>query len=208
MKTQKKRNHQKKTNNQKKRNHQKKTKKRVFKKKDFNASDGFLTSVWGPTLWHTLHTLSFNYPINPTEKDKKHYKDFMLSLVNVLPCKYCRENLVNNFNKLPLTSNCMKNRKNFSIYVYKLHETINKMLGKKSGLSYCDIRERYEHFRARCVDDKPKLFNFKTTKKNKKEKGCTEPLYGKKTKCIIKIVPNEQKCKTFQMDNKCKKTRL
>ena len=47
----------------------------------------------------------------------------------------------------------------------------------------------------------------KKTRKNKKERGCTEPLYGKKAKCIIKIVPNEEKCKTFQIDEKCKKKR-
>ena len=86
------------------------------------------------------------------------------------------------------------------------------MLGKKSGLSYCDVRERYEHFRARCTQDKPKIFVFNklTEKEKKKEKGCTEPLYGKKSKCIIKIVPQEEKIDTFQMDSKClkKKRRL
>jgi hypothetical protein len=43
----------------------------------------------------------------------------------------------------------MKNRESFSRYVYELHELVNKMLNKKSGLKYCDVRERYEHFRAR-----------------------------------------------------------
>ena len=33
-------------------------------------------------------------------------------------------------------------------------------------------------------------------------------LYGKKAKCIIKIVPQEEKCKTLQIDKKCIKTRL
>ena len=41
-----------------------------------------------------------------------------------------------------------------------------------------------------------------------KEKGCTESLYGKKSKCIIKIVPQTKKCNTFQMDDSCKKKRL
>ena len=45
----------------------------------------------------------------------------------------------------------MKNRTTFSKYVYNLHEHINKMLGKKSGLRYNDVRERYEHFRSRCT---------------------------------------------------------
>jgi len=99
----------------------------------------------------------------------------------------------------------MENRDRFSRWVYKLHETVNKMLGKKSGLSYCDVRERYEHFRARCTDEKPKMFKFRKTRK--KEKGCTEPLYGKKAKCVIKIVPQEEKCKTMQIDEKCIKRR-
>ena len=27
-----------------------------------------LTAVWGPPLWHTLHTISFNYPIKPSKE--------------------------------------------------------------------------------------------------------------------------------------------
>ena len=74
------------------------------------------------------------------------------------------------------------------------------------------MRERYEHFRSRCTDEKPKIFDVNAyNKKNKsqkaKEKGCTEPLYGKKSKCIIKIVPQEEKCKTMQIDKQCIKTR-
>ena len=184
-----------------------KTKKRIFSKKDFSDGDGMLVSVWGPAQWHFLHTMSFNYPVKPTNKDKKHYIDYMLNLVNILPCKHCRENLKKNYKVFPLTMDCMKDRNSFSRYVYRLHERINKNLGKDSGLTYCDVRERYEHFRARCLDEKPKQFTFKKTRKNNKEKGCTEPLYGKKAKCIIKIVPKEEKCKTFQIDDKCKKTR-
>ena len=184
-----------------------KTKKRIFSKKDFSDGDGMLVSVWGPAQWHFLHTMSFNYPVKPTNKDKKHYRDYMLNLVNILPCKHCRENLKKNYKVFPLTMDCMKDRNSFSRYVYRLHERINKNLGKDSGLTYCDVRERYEHFRARCLDEKTKKFIFKKTRKNNKEKGCTEPLYGKKAKCIIKIVPKEEKCKTFQMDEKCKNTR-
>ena len=184
-----------------------KTKKYTYKKSDFNSGDGMLTSVWGPSMWHYLHTMSFNYPIKPTNADKKHYKKFILSLQHVLPCKYCRINLKNNFKILPLTDKDMENRDKFSRYIYNLHETVNKMLGKTSGLSFCDVRERYEHFRSRCTLDKPKLLVKKHINKTVKEKGCTEPLYGKKSKCIIKIIPQEKKEKTFQMDKKCIKVR-
>ena len=182
-------------------------KNRTFNNKDYNSGDGMLTSVWGPSLWHYLHTMSFNYPVEPTNEEKKHYMNFILSLQYVLPCKYCRINLTNNFKQLPLTIECMQNRNTFSRYIYNLHELINKMLHKKSNLTYCDVRERYEHFRSRCTDESPKLFKFKKLKSLKKEKGCTEPLYGKKSKCIIKIVPQEKKGSSFQIDKKCVKTR-
>lgn len=185
-----------------------KTKKRVFSKNDYNSGDGMLTSVWGPAMWHYLHTMSFNYPVNPTPENKKHYKNFIYNLRNVLPCKYCRINLTNNLKKKPLLNCHMENRITFSRYIYELHEVINKMLGKKSHLTYCDVRERYEHFRSRCTEEKPKIFKFKRSQtRRKKEKGCTEPLYGKKSKCVINIVPQEDKIATFQMDKKCVKTR-
>jgi len=186
-------------------------KRRVFSIKDYNANDGMISSVWGPAMWHYLHTMSFNYPVNPTVEDKKNYKGFVLSLRHVLPCKYCRLNLKTNFKQLPLKNSDMKDRESFSRYIYELHELINRMLNKKSNLTYCEVRERYEHFRSRCTDEKPKLFKFTKTKtktiKNKKEKGCTEPLYGQKSKCVINIVPQSAKGPSLQIDKECIKTR-
>jgi hypothetical protein len=189
------------------RNTHNKTKK-VFSKKDYNSGDGMMTSVWGSAAWHFLHTISFNYPVNPTSKDKQHYKSFIYSLRHILPCKYCRINLTNNLKQKPLQMCHMESRATFSRYIYELHELVNKMLGKKSHLSYCDVRERYEHFRSRCTEEKPKIFNFKRSQtKKKREKGCTEPLYGKKAKCVINIVPQEDKSATFQINKKCIKSR-
>jgi hypothetical protein len=185
------------------------TKKRVFKKGDFYSGDGFLTTVWGPAIWHSLHTISFNYPVKPTLEEKKHYRNYVLSLQNVLPCGACRKNLRTNLKHLPLKMSHMESRDSFSRYIYHLHELVNKMLKKKSNLSYCDVRERYEHFRSRCVDEKPKVFKYSEikTRKNKKEKGCTEPLYGKKARCILNIVPQDEKGQSIQIDKKCMKHR-
>ena len=138
--------------------------------------------------------MSFNYPVKPTNKDKKEYRNFVISLKYVLPCKYCRDNFTNNLKELPLTMNRMKNRETFSLYIYELHEVINKMLNKSSNLSYNDIRNRYEHFRSRCIiSPNKKLKLTKKTKRNKKENGCTKPLYGKKAKCVINIIPQNKK---------------
>lgn len=185
--------------------------KKVYNKDDFKSKDGMLTSVWGPSLWHYLHTMSFNYPDNPTEVQKKYHKQFIQSLKYVLPCKYCRMNLRKNLKAVPLNESALKNRENFSRWMYNLHEHINEMLKKKSGLSYEDVRERYEHFRARCSDTSmSKIMEEikKMEKSNKKEKGCETPLYGHKAKCVIKIVPKENKEKTFQMDNACIKQKV
>lgn len=173
--------------------------------KDYKSGDGMLTTVWGPSLWHFLHTMSFNYPNEPTKEQKTEYMKFIYQLKHILPCKYCRINLRKNLRVLPLKLSHMESRFTFSKYIYDLHEHINKMLNKHSGLSYDDVRERYEHFRARC-NTYPKEKPVKTLKK--KEKGCTESLYGKKSKCVIKIVPQTKKCNTFQMDESCKKKRI
>ena len=184
-------------------------KRSVFSAKDFESSDGMLTSVWGPSLWHYLHTMSFNYPVHPTAGQKKHYRDFIYSLKHVLPCRHCRDNLEKNFKYLPLRSCDLRGREDFSRYVYKLHEAVNKLLGKKSGLSYSEVRDRYENFRSRCTASKPKLFSRKALKKTaKKEKGCTVPLYGKKAKSIIKIVPQGRAGSSIQIDDKCVKRRV
>ena len=67
-------------NNNKKTRKNKKTKKNIFSKKEYSSGDGMLTTVWGPSMWHYLHTMSFNYPVNPSEEDKKHYKEFIINL--------------------------------------------------------------------------------------------------------------------------------
>lgn len=153
----------------------------VFDLHDVKSGDGMLTTVWGPCMWHFLHTMSFNYPVHPTAEQKRSYKAFMLSLTKVLPCKHCRDNLAKNYKKKPLTDYHMQSRHTFSKYVFGLHETVNAMLEKDSKLTFEMVRERYEHFRARC--------NVQS-----KEKGCTEPLLGKKCKSVISIVPQDKVC--------------
>ena len=56
------------------------SKKRIFTKKQYNSGDGMLTSIWGPSMWHYLHTVSFNYPIKPTSEDKKKYRELILNM--------------------------------------------------------------------------------------------------------------------------------
>ena len=174
----------------KKKRMSKKKKKHNFTKKEYNSNDGMMTAIWGPSTWHLLHSISFNYPKSPSIKEKLHYKNFVLSFRNILPCGKCRINLVNNFKKLPLENHHMATRESFSKYIFNLHEVVNEMLGKSSGLTYEKVRKTYEQFRARCVKG-----NGDNVELN--EKGCVIPVYGEKNKCVLQIVPENKMCKTF-----------
>ena len=171
-------------------------------KSQYHSNNGMLTTIWGPAIWHFLHTMSFNYPVNPTCQEKQQYRSFVLSLKHVLPCGKCRKNLSKNLKKTPLELSHMESRDTFSKWVYHFHETVNTMLKKKSGLTYSEVRERYENFRARCAlgekNKKPLL-----EKKTDKEMGCVEPIYGVKSKCVINIVPQNKVCNTMNIDNRC-----
>jgi hypothetical protein len=166
-----------------------------FSSADYDSGNGMMTTIWGPPLWHVLHTMSFNYPVRPTAADKKRYADFVRSLAFTLPCGKCRQNLTRNLRSVPLTGSSLASRAAFSRWMYRFHEHVNRGLGKKSGLSYEQVRDRYEHFRARCVAPTPRV-----------ESGCTGELGGrKKSKCVLKIVPHDDACKSLVIDQRCKR---
>lgn len=180
----------------------------LFTQKDYDSNSGMLTDIWGACQWHVLHTMSFNYPTKPSSDQKRWYRAHVDNLVNVLPCGKCRKNLVANFRKLPLLQKHMESRATFSRYIYDLHELVNAMLHKPSGLSYEQVRDRYEQFRSRCtLTPNEKQAPTPVHDPKKPESGCTEPLIGEKQKCVLNIVPKTKKCSTFKIDRACVRSR-
>ena len=57
-----------------KKNKKSKKSKYIFTREDYNSDNGMMTYIWGPSSWHSLHTMSFNYPVKPTKKHKKDYR--------------------------------------------------------------------------------------------------------------------------------------
>lgn len=173
-----------------------------FSKSDYESNDGMLTYIWGPPLWHVLHTISFNYPVNPTDEDKMKYECFILSMGFILPCRHCRENFYKNIKSINFSDKDFENREAFSKMIFNLHEEVNKQLGKPSSFTYENVRDRYENFRSRC--------NLKNAKeiKQKTEKGCTEHTgNGVKMKCDLHFKAYDPDCPkntSIKFDKSCK----
>jgi hypothetical protein len=174
----------------------------VFTEDMYNSRDGMLTSVWGPAFWHVLHTISFNYPPTPDRAQRKAYYRFIKCIGDVLPCGHCRRNYVHNLIECGFGKSCFRNRHTFSKFVFDLHNHVNSMLNKTTERDFNRVRKRYENFRSRCVvppEDVRVERDDATT-----ERGCVDPMYGTKSKCVIRIVPKQSKHRPFAVHRQCR----
>lgn len=106
-----------------------------------NSPDGFSPQLWGPAAWHFLRCIAFNYPLEPTKHDVKHYHQFLKSLGNVLPCRMCRENFQVHFARLAKPE-CFTSRRKFARLVFALENAI-----KRSPRSFKQVCEWYAMLR-------------------------------------------------------------
>jgi len=123
-------------------------------KLDSSKTNGLITKIWGPHFWEVLHCVSFGYPLNPTEENKRDYKNFYIAVKNVLPCKYCRESysiFILEEERTKFKDSDFSNRDNLTKWVYKLHERVNEKIGINYGVTYEDVYNKYESFRAQCM---------------------------------------------------------
>ena len=89
-------------------------------------------NLWGPQLWFFLHTISFNYPLKPSNEDKDKIISFLYGLQPVIPCKVCRDHFKRNLAEIPAK---LDSRKDFSEWMIDTHNEINSRTGKKT-ISY------------------------------------------------------------------------
>lgn len=98
--------------------------------------------IFGPPLWRFLHIISFNYPHNPTFIDKLHYRQFLFSLINVIPCESCKLNY-KTYLKNDLKFCHFKSKDSFSKFIYDLHNKVNLKLGKSFNKSFYEVKQYY-----------------------------------------------------------------
>ena len=155
---------------------------------------------WGPGGWTFLHTITFNYPLDPTNEDKERYKNFFESIKTILPCKYCRQSFEIYMKYLPIEE-FLDSREGVTYWLYRIHDLVNEKVFKDK-CSFKNTVKKYEKIRAGCSKlikdgDKDKVFNSCQEKKNVETDDIsifvanTENRYKKK---IDKMIENLYNC--------------
>lgn len=111
------------------------------------------TKIWGPPMWTTLHTISFSYPINPTDQDKKNYKQFFTLVGDMLPCILCKRSYKEfiKTGETRLDDDVMLNKDTLTKWLYHLHNKVNFKLGVEYGVSYDDVCAKYNSYIVSCT---------------------------------------------------------
>ena len=174
----------------------------LFEKEDYDSNDGMQTAIFGPLFWSAIHMVSFNYPVNPTCEQKEAYRNWLISTGKVLPCRYCRDNFITNYENASCGGDDYASRDSFSRFCFRLHQEVNRMLKKDSHVTFEEVRDIYEGFRSRCLSERQK----QQLQKENKELGCIIPMHGgTKGKCVISVVPREAPIETFSVAEKCRR---
>lgn len=103
---------------------------------------------WGPKTWYTLHTMTFNYNEDPTEEDKRNYKNFFTLLGEMLPCVYCRQSYKIYLKYLPIDE-YLDSRMGICYWLFTLHNIVNDKLNKPL-YDFKTACIDYEKIRAKC----------------------------------------------------------
>ena len=130
---------------------------------------------WGPGGWNFLHTMTFNYPLEPTEYDKERYSKFFNITGEMLPCKYCRNSYKKYIKYVPIEP-FLEDREGVSYWLYRIHQLVNDKVFKKN-VSFKQVVKEYEKIRAKCgklnrnndIDKKFKTCQIKNKKENTSE---------------------------------------
>lgn len=98
--------------------------------KDYYLSNIHKNEFWGPCFWRTIHSFAASYRNSPNVKQA--FKQFIYSLIGIIPCSTCREHYRHNLKQLPLTEQYLQDAHNLFLWSYLLHDLVNKQLGKIS----------------------------------------------------------------------------
>lgn len=124
-------------------------------KKDPNPN--MRTKSWGPPAWFTITCFLMGYPkSSPTKQQRSIYKTFIVHFGKTLPCNLCRDSFKRFVKEMPLSEGVLSGRKKLVMWLFALHNKVNKKLGCKV-LTKSQMEKKYrwyETFRAvKCSPD-------------------------------------------------------
>lgn len=93
----------------------------------WNGTGGTWRELLGRSTWFLLHTLAARYPEVPSKADRVAIQNFMAALGQHYPCPICRRHLRDKLMSLPVAS---ENRRELSLWLCQLHNSVNKDLHK------------------------------------------------------------------------------
>lgn len=90
-----------------------------------------MTKHWGPLGWMTLHSISLNYPAQPSAGDKQILGRFMEKFIETISCPSCQSHFQGIY-KTYTTVFPQWNSNKFQLFLFivRAHNTVNKRLDK------------------------------------------------------------------------------
>ena len=98
---------------------------------------------WGPHGWIFLHSVTMNYPKEPSLEDKTLYRNFFSSLTKILPCEKCAYHYREHIKDDPIEP-ALENRDKLVRWLIKIHNKVNVDLGKPE-YTYQQVIEEYKY---------------------------------------------------------------
>ena len=90
-----------------------------------------MTKIWGPMGWMTLHSISLNYPENPTYEDKIVVKRFMDKFADCITCNTCKVHFETMYySYIKVHPEWTNSRFDLFLFIARAHNTVNKRLDK------------------------------------------------------------------------------
>lgn len=109
-------------------------------------------SAWGSGkggAWTFLACVALNYPeTNPTTEQRENVQVYLYNLMNVLPCRYCRDSSLEYIEQLP-PEPFLNDRAGFCVFIYLFKSLVNKKLGK-TNCKFVEFISAHEKYRAKC----------------------------------------------------------
>jgi Erv1 / Alr family len=90
-----------------------------------------MTARWGPLGWLTLHSISANYPENPSYSDKMVVKRFIDLFAETISCPSCKTHFGSMYQTyMARNQNWWNSRAEVFAFVCRAHNTVNARLDK------------------------------------------------------------------------------